>query len=88
MAETITVKQLADKAGVEARVLRRILRSQFPREAKGKLYEWQPDDPQIELTLKAVASQKGKPKAEKPAKAKAKVQPKKQVASKPETKVQ
>jgi hypothetical protein len=88
MADTITIKQLADRAGVEARVLRRVLRSQFPREAKGKLYEWQPDDPKIELILKAVGNHKAKPaeqpKAEKPAKPKAKAQPKKQAESKPE----
>jgi len=67
--QLITVKQLANRAEVEARVIRRILRSQFPREAKGKSYEWQPDDPQIELILKAVKSNKAektKPKSEKP----------------------
>jgi hypothetical protein len=77
MADTITVKQLANRAGVEARVLRRILRSQFSREAKGKLYEWQPDDPQIELILKAVESHKvgkEKPEAEKPKPEKPKTQ--------------
>ena len=66
MVETITVKQLADKAGIEGRTLRRILRAQFPRETKGKTWEWQPDDPQIESILKAVADRK--PKAETPAK--------------------
>ena len=70
MADTITVKQLAGKAGMEARVLRKLLRSQFPRQAKGKLYEWQPDDPQIDLILKAMGNHNGKseaePKAEKP----------------------
>jgi len=69
--QLITVKQLANRVGVEARVIRRILRSRFSREAKGKVYEWQPDDPQIELILKAVANHKHtettqKPKAEKP----------------------
>ena len=54
MADTITVKQLANQAGIEARTLRRILRSQFPRETKGRAWEWQPDDPQIELILKTV----------------------------------
>lgn len=66
MPDTITVKQLADKAGVEGRTLRRILRAQFPRETKGKTWEWQPDDPQIETILKAVADRK--PKAEAQAK--------------------
>ena len=65
--QLITVKQLANRVGVEARVLRRILRSRFSREAKGKVYEWQPDDPQIELILQAVENPKTeKPKAEKP----------------------
>ena len=69
--QLITVKQLANRVGVEATVIRRILRSRFPRGAKGKVYEWQPDDPQIELILKAVANHKHaettqKPKAEKP----------------------
>jgi hypothetical protein len=58
MADTITVKQLADRAGVKPPVLRRILRRQFPREAKGKSYSWQPDDPQSELILKAVNNHK------------------------------
>lgn len=74
MADTISVKQLANRAGTDPRTLRRILRSQFPREAKGKAYEWQPDDPQIELILKAVENHKAekavtkavpKPKAKK-----------------------
>jgi hypothetical protein len=54
MADTITVKQLVDKVGIEGRTLRRILWSQFPRETKGKAWQWQPDDPLIELILKAV----------------------------------
>ncbi len=58
MADTITVKQLADQAGVKPPVLRRILRHQFPRETKGKTYSWQPDDLQIELILKAVYNHK------------------------------
>lgn len=74
--QPITVKQLANRAGVKPAVLRRILRSRFPRENKGKAYEWQPDDPQIELILKAVENHKANatqpakktkaPKAEKP----------------------
>ena len=59
--ELITVKQLANQAGTDPRTLRRILRSQFPREEKGKAYEWQPDDPQIELIVKAVENHKDKP---------------------------
>lgn len=83
--QLITVKQLANRVGIEARVIRRILRSRFPRGVKGKVYEWQPDDPQIELILKAVEKQRvdktkpktEKPKAEKPKAQKAKViQPK------------
>jgi len=76
MADTITVKQLADRAGVKPAVLRRTIRSRFPRETKGKAYSWQPDDPQIELILKAVNNHKASatqpakkaeaPKAEKP----------------------
>ncbi len=54
MADTITVKILADQSGTEALTLRRILRSQFPRETKGKTCQWQPDDPQIESILQAV----------------------------------
>jgi len=77
--QPITVKQLADRAGVKPSVLRRVLRSRFPRETKGKLYSWQPDDPQIELIIKAVKNHKAeatksaeapeaeKPEAEKPA---------------------
>jgi hypothetical protein len=67
MADTITVRKLADKVGLEARALRRLLRSQFPRETKGKAYEWQPGDPQIASILKAAKNghrpgKTGKPK--------------------------
>ena len=65
MAETITIKQLANRAGTDPRALRRILRSRFPREEKGKAYEWQPDDPQIELIIKAVENHKAQTKTEK-----------------------
>jgi len=65
MADTITIKQLANRAGTDPRTLRRILRSQFPREEKGKAYEWQPDDPQIELIIKAVENHKAQTKTEK-----------------------
>ncbi len=58
MPDTITVKQLAAQAGVEGRTLRRILRARFPRETKGKTWEWQPGDPQIESILKAVSGRK------------------------------
>jgi ribosomal protein S25 len=68
MADTITVKQLADRAGVKPSVLRRTLRSRFPRENKGKLYSWQPDDPQIELILKAVKNHKAEATKAEPAK--------------------
>ena len=54
--ELITLKQLADRAGIKPTQLRKILRQRFPRENKGKAYEWQPDDPQIELILKCVSS--------------------------------
>ncbi len=50
--KTISVKQLAERAGITPAHLRRILRSQFPRETKGKAYEWKPNDPQIGLILK------------------------------------
>jgi hypothetical protein len=65
MVDTITIKQLANRAGTDPRILRRILRSQFPREAKGKAYEWQPDDPQITLIIKAVENHKAHTKTEK-----------------------
>ncbi len=58
MAGTITVKHLADRASIKPTQLRKILRQQFPRKDKGKNYSWQPDDPQIELILKAVKNQK------------------------------
>jgi hypothetical protein len=65
MTDTISVKQLANRAGTDPRTLRRILRSRFPREEKGKAYEWQPDDPQIELIIKAVENHKAQTKVEK-----------------------
>ena len=74
--QPITVKQLADQAGVKPSVLRRVLRSRFPRETKHKTYSWQSDDPQIELILKAMNNHKASatqpakkaeaPKVEKP----------------------
>ncbi len=95
--ELITVKQLADQAKIKPTVLRRILRTQFPREAKGKSYGWQPDDPQIELILKAVGNHKANatqpakkteaPKAEKTPKPKTKAVPKpKAKTAQPKTK--
>jgi hypothetical protein len=60
--EFITLKQLADRANVKPPALRRILRSKFPRKDKGQNYRWEPNDPQIELILKAVKDSK----AEKP----------------------
>lgn len=64
--EFITVKQLADKAGISPAKLRKILRTRFPRKEKGKNYGWQPGDPQIDLILKAVKNSKAeKPKTEK-----------------------
>lgn len=67
--ELITVKQLADRASISPPKLRKILRTRFPRETKGKSYGWKPDDPQIDLILKAVKSQKtGKPKSKPKAK--------------------
>jgi transcriptional regulator with XRE-family HTH domain len=65
--QPITVKQLADRAGISPSRLRRILRTRFPRDTKGKLYNWQPDDPQIELILKAVKNHQAE--ATKPAEA-------------------
>ena len=67
MADTITVKELADKAGTGARTLRRFLRSKFTRADKGKAYEWKPGDPQAEAILKAWADGKNpKPAPVKP----------------------
>jgi predicted transcriptional regulator len=72
--QTITVKQLAEKAGIPPASLRRILRARFPRVDKGKAYEWKPNDPQIELILKAAKNGHKPVKAEK--KATKKTQPK------------
>ena len=60
MAGTITIKQLASKAGIEARVLRRLLRDKFPKKAKGKAYEWEANDPQVDLIFKAAADHKSR----------------------------
>ncbi len=62
MEDAITIKQLANQAGMEVRTLRRILRAKFPRKAKGKAYEWQVNDPQVDLILKAVANHKDRVK--------------------------
>jgi phage antirepressor YoqD-like protein len=62
--ELITVKQLADKAGITPSKLRRILRARFPRKDKSKNYGFTPE--QAEAILKAVKDSKAeKPKAEK-----------------------
>jgi hypothetical protein len=74
MTDTITIKELATKAGMEARGLRRLLRDKFPRTTKGKAYEWEASDPQVDLILQAAADRKTKkvnydvsaPKTEKP----------------------
>jgi len=58
MPETITVKQLADKARVDPKVIRRVLRSQFPRDSRVKSYEWSADNPELKLILKAVEKHK------------------------------
>jgi len=51
---------------VKPAVLRRILRSRFPRKDKNQNYRWEPNDPQIELILETVKDSKAeKPKAEK-----------------------
>ena len=62
MADTITIKQLASEAGMEARILRRLLRDKFPRKTKGKAYEWQTNDPQVDLILQAANEHKSKTK--------------------------
>jgi len=59
--QTINLKQLSERAGVEPRTIRRILRAKFPRANK--------DDPQIEQILKAVKNNHKpaeKPQPEKP----------------------
>jgi len=58
MTDTITIKELATKAGMEARGLRRLLRDKFPRTTKGKAYEWEANDPQVDLILKAATERK------------------------------
>ena len=62
MEDTITIKQLANQAGMEVRTLRRILRAKYPRKAKGKAYEWQVNDPQVDLILQAVTDYRSKVK--------------------------
>ena len=64
-SELITLKQLANRAGITPTLLRRVLRKRFPRENKGKAYEWQSDDPQIELIIKAMENHKAQIKTEK-----------------------
>jgi hypothetical protein len=62
MTDTITIKQLATKAGMEVRGLRRLLRDKFPRTSKGKAYEWEVNDPQVGLILQAATERKSKTK--------------------------
>jgi hypothetical protein len=62
MTETITIKELATKAGMEARGLRRLLRDKFPRTTKGKAYEWEVNDPRVDLILQAATERKSKTK--------------------------
>ena len=69
----ITVKEVASKAGVEPRVLRRLLRKSFGGGSR-KTYVWEPSDPQIDKIVKAVQASKEKP-AEKPAEKVTKTQP-------------
>jgi DNA-binding transcriptional regulator YhcF (GntR family) len=60
--QLISVKQLADKAGIKPSTLRRILRAEFPRKDKGKNYRFTSE--QAEAILKAVKDSKAeKPKA-------------------------
>jgi len=68
---TIGVKELSDKAKIDPRILRRILRAKFPRADKGKAYEWKQGDPQIEQILKAVKGNHNKPVKPQPEKPKA-----------------
>jgi hypothetical protein len=58
MTDIITIKELATKAGMEARGLRRLLRDKFPRTTKGKAYEWEVNDPQVDLILQAAVDRK------------------------------
>jgi hypothetical protein len=69
---TIGIKELSKQAGIDPRILRRILRAKFPRADKGKAYEWQQGDPQIEQILKAVKNNHNKPVKPQPEKPKAK----------------
>jgi hypothetical protein len=57
--ELISVKQLADKAGISPAKLRRILRARFPRKDKSKNYGFTPE--QAEAILKTVKNHKAKP---------------------------
>lgn len=67
----LTVKDLAKKAGVEPRVLRRLLRKSFGGGDK-KHYTWKPEDPQVQEIV-AAAKNGGKEKSKSQSKAKAKV---------------
>ncbi|MGD0794707.1 MAG: hypothetical protein ABR958_03825 [Dehalococcoidales bacterium] len=62
---TIGIKELSGRAKVKPQILRRVLRAKFPRAEKGKAYQWQQGDPQIEQILKAIKDNH-KPQSEKP----------------------
>lgn len=53
----IGTAELAEEAGVESRVLRQLLRKEFPMEEGQTRYEWKSlDDPQARRILKRIAS--------------------------------
>jgi hypothetical protein len=70
--QTIGVKELSERAKVKPQILRKVLRAKFPRADKGKNYEWQQGDTQIEQILKAVKDNHNKPVKPQPEKPKAK----------------
>ena len=73
MAELLTTKDLAKKAGIVPRKLRRLLRSEFRGVGKVKVvgnrveYRFDPDDPKTqEIIYLAKVSEEQKSKVEKP----------------------
>ena len=84
MSQLLTSKELAEKADVDPRKLRRILRKEFKGagktsvEGKREEYRFNPDDPIVQQIIDRIQGQPAeKPKPEKPKAQKAKaIQPK------------
>ena len=73
MAELLTVKDLAEKAGISPAELRKLLRKEFNRFGKTKVegnrleYRFDPNDPIVKQIIDRVKSQpKEKPKSKNP----------------------